>query len=94
MAELLETSEPVNVGSGLETRISDLACSIAQIVGYTGETIWDTSKPDGQPVRVLDVSRARDLVGFKAEVDLDEGLRRTVAEFETVYEQSAKTQAG
>src|SRR5690606_15867299 len=77
-AERLRTSEPVNVGTGRETKIRDLAEMIHSIVGYDGEIVWDTSRPDGQPTRYLDVSRARELMGFEAEVELEEGLRRTV----------------
>ena len=80
-AERLDTSEPVNVGTGRETRIADLAAIIQRITGYEGEVIWDTSRPDGQPTRYLDVSRARELMGFEAEVPLEEGLRRTVESF-------------
>jgi GDP-L-fucose synthase len=78
-AEKLETSEPVNAGSGQEVAIVDLAHMIAEKVGYTGKILFDPSRPDGQPRRCLDVTRARDLLGFTAEVSLDEGLDRTVA---------------
>jgi len=80
-AERLDTSDPVNVGTGQETKIADLAAMIAEITGYEGELVWDTSRPDGQPTRYLDVTRARDLMGFEAEVPLAEGLRRTVDSF-------------
>lgn len=80
-AERLETSEPVNIGTGSETSIRELAEQIESVVGYEGETVWDASRPDGQPRRFLDVSRARDLMGFAARVPLDEGLRRTVESF-------------
>jgi GDP-L-fucose synthase len=80
-AEHLETSDPVNVGTGIETRIRDLADMIARFTGYEGEIVWDPSKPDGQPTRCLDVSRARELMGFEAEVGLEEGLERTVEWF-------------
>jgi GDP-L-fucose synthase len=76
--ELLQTSDPVNVGTGIETKIRDLAETIGRLTGYEGEIVWDTSKPDGQPTRCLDVSRARELMGFDAQVGLEEGLRRTV----------------
>jgi GDP-L-fucose synthase len=78
-AEHLEESLPVNIGTGIETGIGDLADLIANLTGYCGEVSWDTSMPDGQPSRCLDVSRARELIGFEAEVPLEEGLRRTVA---------------
>jgi GDP-L-fucose synthase len=80
-AERLDTSEPVNVGTGRETKIADLATIIQQITGYEGQVVWDTSRPDGQPTRYLDVSRARELMAFEAEVPLEEGLRRTVESF-------------
>jgi GDP-L-fucose synthase len=80
-AERLDTSEPVNVGTGTETRIRDLAETISKLTGFDGETTWDTSRPDGQPKRYLDVSRARKLVGFEAEMPLEEGLRRTIESF-------------
>jgi GDP-L-fucose synthase len=80
-AERLNTSEPVNVGTGQETMIADLAAMIQEITGYEGEVVWDTSRPDGQPTRYLDVTRARQLMGFEAEVPLAEGLRRTVDSF-------------
>ena len=80
-AERLQVSEPVNIGTGRETRIRDLADTLKEIVGYGGELVWDTSRPDGQPTRYLDVSRARELIGFEAEVPLEEGLRRTVESF-------------
>jgi GDP-L-fucose synthase len=80
-AERLETSEPVNVGTGRETKIAELADLIQAITGYEGEVVWDTSRPDGQLTRYLDVTRARELMGFGAEMPLDEGLRRTVDSF-------------
>ena len=80
-AECLDTSDPVNIGTGQETRIRDLAKLISSIVGYQGEICWDTSKPDGQPTRYLDVSRARELIGFEALTPLEQGLRKTVESF-------------
>lgn len=77
-AERYDSSEPVNIGTGRETRIADLADAVARATGFEGEAIWDTSMPDGQPKRFLDVSRAREHIGFEAEVPLDEGIRRTV----------------
>jgi GDP-L-fucose synthase len=81
-AERLDTSVPVNIGTGAETRISELAETIRRLSGFEGEIVWDSSRPDGQPERYLDVTRARELMGFKAEVRLDEGLRRTIEGFE------------
>src|SRR5881227_1680623 len=82
-AERLDTSAPVNVGNGIETKIRDLAATIRSLTGHEGPVTWDTSRPDGQPTRYLDVSRARELMGFEAEVPLEEGLRRTIASFES-----------
>ncbi len=81
-AERLETSEPVNVGSGVEVSIGDLARMIAEKTGYRGELRLDPSKPDGQPRRCLDVTQARRLLGFEASVPLSVGLDRTIAWFE------------
>jgi len=72
------TSEPVNLGTGMEITIKDLATKIAALVGFKGRIVWDTSKPNGQPRRCLDISRARERFGFTAQVGFDEGLRRTV----------------
>jgi GDP-L-fucose synthase len=80
-AERLDTSEPVNIGTGQETRIRDLAETISELCGYGGKTVWDASKPDGQPKRYLDVAKARELIGFEAEVSLTDGLRRTIESF-------------
>jgi GDP-L-fucose synthase len=80
-AERLETSDPVNIGTGQETRIRDLAETISALAGFEGKTTWDTSRPDGQPKRYLDTSRARELIGFEAEMPLEEGLRRTIESF-------------
>jgi GDP-L-fucose synthase len=81
-AEHLQSSQPVNVGTGVETRIRDLAELIEELTGFAGETVWDSSQPDGQPTRFLDVARARELFGFEAKVELRDGLRETIASFE------------
>lgn len=73
--------EPVNVGTGVETTIRELAGMIAGLAGFEGRTSWDRSRPDGQPRRVLDTGRARELLGFEAEVPLEAGLRETVAAY-------------
>jgi GDP-L-fucose synthase len=80
-AERLAVSDPVNIGTGTETNIRTLAETIERLVGYEGETVWDTSRPDGQPKRSLDVSRARELMGFEARVRLEDGLRMTIESF-------------
>ena len=69
---------PINLGTGIETSIADLTNIIAQAVGYEGEVEWDISKPDGQPKRYLDVSRAKELLGFEAKISLKDGIQETV----------------
>jgi GDP-L-fucose synthase len=86
-AEHLHSSQPVNIGTGVETRISELASMIADVTGFDGEIEWDASQPDGQPSRRLDVSRARELLGFEARVTLEEGLSRTVESLKAVGSQ-------
>jgi nucleoside-diphosphate-sugar epimerase len=85
-AERYDGAEPVNLGAGWEISIKDLAEIIAKHVGYTGEIVWDTSKPNGQPRRKLDVSRAFEYFGFEAKVPFDEGVERTVAWWEASRE--------
>jgi GDP-L-fucose synthase len=80
-AERLDVSDPVNLGVGRETRIRELAELISKLTGFQRTIEWDTSRPDGQPTRYLDVSRARELMGFEARVDLEDGLARTIASF-------------
>ena len=70
--------EPINIGTGKEIKIKDLVAEIVDIMGYDGEVLYDSSKPDGQPRRCLDVSRAKERLGFEAEIDLREGLQRTI----------------
>ena len=77
-AERYDGPEPVNVGTGVETSIRETAELIAELVGFDGEIVWDTSMPNGQPRRSLDPSRARELFGFEARTPLREGLERTV----------------
>lgn len=78
-AELYDKPEPVNLGCEGEIAIKDLVGVVARLTGFDGEIKWDGSRPDGQPRRALDSSRARREFGFKAEVGLEEGLRRTIA---------------
>ncbi|MEZ4223839.1 MAG: GDP-L-fucose synthase [Polyangiaceae bacterium] len=78
-AEKYDSSDPMNLGSGEEISIKDLAEAIQELTGYEGEIVWDRDKPNGQPRRQLDVSRARERIGFSAAVSLREGLRRTYA---------------
>lgn len=70
--------EPVNIGAGMEISISDLAALLAEKMGYEGQVVWDTSKPNGQPRRRLDVTRARERFGFSSMIDFEEGLTETV----------------
>jgi len=77
-ASKLDQPTPINLGTGSEIQIFDLADKISDLVGFQGRIVWDDSMPDGQPRRCLDVSRARDLLGWEAEVGLDEGLRETI----------------
>jgi GDP-L-fucose synthase len=78
-ADRLEDSEPVNIGSGREISIRELAETIAELTGYRGRLSWDPSRPDGQPRRCLDVTRARERLGWSARTALRDGLARTVA---------------
>jgi len=71
-------SLPVNLGSGFEISIKDLVKKIARMTGFEGDLVWDTSKPNGQPRRALDTSRAKEFFGFEAQVNFDEGLRKTI----------------
>jgi GDP-L-fucose synthase len=77
-AERYNGSEPVNLGSGFEISIKDLAETVARLTGFKGEIVWDPGKPNGQPRRALDVSRAEKYFGFRAQMPFEEGLRRTV----------------
>lgn len=77
-AEHHDGAEPVNLGSGREISIADLTVLIARLTGFTGTIAWDTSKPNGQPRRCLDSSRAQRLFGFKASMPFEEGLRRMI----------------
>jgi GDP-L-fucose synthase len=77
-AERYNEDEPVNLGAGFEISIKDLVELIAAITNFRGEIVWDTTKPDGQPRRMLDTSRAEKSFGFKAKVSFEEGLKRTV----------------
>ena len=77
-AQNYDGPEPVNLGAGFEITIKDLAEKIKDLTGFEGDLVWDTTKPDGQPRRCLDTSRATELFGFEAEVGFDEGLRRTI----------------
>jgi len=76
--ERYDGADPVNLGAGFEILIRDLVATIARVMGFAGEIRWDSSKPDGQPRRSLDTSRAERLFGFRATTGFEDGLRRTI----------------
>jgi len=82
--------DPVNLGSSKEITIKELADLIVKLTGYDGRIIWDTSKPDGQPRRCLDTSKAKREFGFEAKTDLEEGLKRTIEWYIKTYAQQHK----
>jgi len=81
-AETMDEPTPINLGTGMEITIRDLVTLVAKLCGFKGEIRWDASKPDGQPRRCLDTARAERLLGWKAKVGFEEGLRRTIEWFE------------
>lgn len=85
-AEKYDKSEPVNLGAGFEISIKDLMEKICRLTGFTGRIIWDASKPDGQPRRCLDTSRAAKEFGFQARIGFDEGLRQTIEWYQQEYD--------
>jgi len=89
-------SEPVNLGAGFEISIRELAEKIAKLTGFKGRIVWDTTKPNGQPRRMLDTSRAEKLFGFKAKTDFDQGLKETIDWYwrENGGNQAGRTSAG
>ena len=91
-AQRYDKPDPVNLGSGREISIRDLATQIAALTGFRGRIVWDASKPNGQPRRCLDVTRAQREFGFRAETPFDEGFRRTV-EWYLASRAEASTQA-
>ena len=78
-AERYDGAEPVNLGTGVETSIREVAETVAELTGFRGEIVWDASMPNGQPRRSLDATKAEHLFGFKARTGLREGLERTVS---------------
>jgi GDP-L-fucose synthase len=78
-SEKYNRSDPVNLGSGFEISIKDLVELIARLTGFEGRLVWDTSKPNGQPRRGLDTTRAKEYFGFEAQVQFEEGLKNTIA---------------
>ena len=87
-AEHYNGSEPVNLGSGQEISIKELAEKIAHLTGFQGRLVWDTSKPNGQPRRALDTSRAAQFFGFRAQTTFDEGLRKTIQWYREIHPQA------
>jgi len=83
--EKYDKPEPVNLGSGMEISIKDLVGLICKLMDFKGEVRWDTSKPDGQPRRRLDTSRAEKEFGFKARTDFEQGLKKTIQWYEENY---------
>jgi len=88
-AERYNDSAPVNLGCGVEISIKDLVGTITRLTGFTGAIKWDTTKPNGQPRRRLDTDRAAAQFGFRATVDFEEGLRRTIRWYESHQRQVA-----
>ena len=85
-AERYNKPDPVNLGSGMEITIRDLVTLIKELTGYSGEVHWDTTKPDGQPKRSLDVSRAKQEFGFEAQMPFRRGLEKTIDWYQAHYE--------
>lgn len=79
--ERYDGEDPVNLGTGQEISIRDLALTIAKLMGFQGRIAWDASKPDGQPRRCLDVSKAQEYFGFEATTRLQDGLKKTIADY-------------
>ncbi len=90
-AENYDGSDPVNLGSGWEVTIKELAEQIAKIVGFDGQIVWDATKPNGQPRRRLDTSKAEKLFGFKAKTSLSEGLQETISWYQAQSPQLVST---
>jgi GDP-L-fucose synthase len=91
-AERYNKPDPVNLGSGMEITIRDLVVLINELTGYEGEIHWDTTKPDGQPKRCLDVSRAKREFGFEAAMPFREGLQRTIVWYDEYQSEVDTTQ--
>ena len=93
-AEHYNDSQPVNLGSGKEVSIKELVEMIAHLTGFEGRIVWDTTKPNGQPRRSLDTSRANRVFGFKAQVGFEEGLRQTIEWYVAQQQRSGETVHG
>jgi GDP-L-fucose synthase len=70
--------EPINIGTGKEITIAELVSCVTRLMNFSGDIVYDTTKPDGQPRRCLDTSKAKELLGFEARTELEQGLRQTV----------------
>jgi GDP-L-fucose synthase len=88
-AEHYNDSQPVNLGSGKEVSIKELVEMISRLTGFEGRIVWDTTRPNGQPRRSLETSRANRLFGFKAQVGFEEGLRQTIEWYVAQQQRSA-----
>ena len=91
--ERYDSEEPLNLGSGHELSIHHLAQSIRNLVGFNGDISWDMSKPDGQPRRCLDISRAREQLGFVSQTTMQDGLERTIRWYE-IYSETLEKLVG
>lgn len=91
--ERYDGADPVNLGAGFEVSMRDLANKVKDAVGYQGVIEWDVSRPNGQPRRMLDVSRAKERFGFSAQTSFDEGLRKTIAWYRDNREQILRSEA-
>jgi GDP-L-fucose synthase len=89
-AERYDGADPVNLGTGIETSIRELAELVAELTGFEGEIVWDTSMPNGQPRRQLDATRAEQLFGFRAGTALRDGLARTIAWYRDAVQAHAR----
>jgi GDP-L-fucose synthase len=91
--ERLEGSDPVNIGAGIEISIKDLVETIARLTGFKGRIVWDATKPDGQPRRCLDVSRAKDKLGWTSSTPFEAGLAKTIEWYRAHREAGAASRA-
>jgi GDP-L-fucose synthase len=92
--ERYDAPEPVNIGAGFEITIAALAALVAELTGFTGRLVFDPTRPDGQPRRSLDVTRARDGFGFRSSTDFREGLRKTIDWYRTCTSASSTAPTG
>ncbi len=92
-AEKYDRSDPVNLGVGQEISIKDLVDTVVRLTGFKGEVVWDPTKPDGQPRRALDTSKAAQLFGFRAKTSFEDGLRRTIEWYRQHYARAGEVSA-